>query len=106
MKIFNNNGINQLIKLVKSMDSSDVRRIDIPFSFGIDSNGNYGYKKIGADTVIPFKYYENIGTIDNGFRANKNQYNFSTSANGNDVLILDKNSDNVYRYWFFLQMQI
>lgn len=23
-------------------------------SFGIDSNGNYGYKKEGADTVIPF----------------------------------------------------
>jgi len=75
--------------------------IHIPFSFGIDSNGNYGYKKIGADTVTPFKYYENIGTINNGFRDNKNQYNFSTSANGNDVLILDKNSDNVYRYWFF-----
>jgi len=83
------------------MDSSDIRRIDIPFSFGIDSNGNYGYKKIGADTVTPFKYYENIGTINNGFRDNKNQYNFSTSANGNDVLILDKNSYNVYRYWFF-----
>ena len=22
--------------------------------FGIDANGNYGYKKAGADTVIPF----------------------------------------------------
>lgn len=26
----------------------------MPFSFGIDANGNYGYKKAGADTVIPF----------------------------------------------------
>ena len=24
-------------------------------SFGVDSSGNYGYKKVGADTVIPFK---------------------------------------------------
>ena len=24
-------------------------------SFGIDSSGNYGYKKVGADTVTPFK---------------------------------------------------
>lgn len=23
--------------------------------FGIDAEGNYGYKKMGADTVIPFK---------------------------------------------------
>lgn len=24
-------------------------------TFGVDTNGNYGYKKVGADTVIPFK---------------------------------------------------
>lgn len=23
--------------------------------FGVDAEGNYGYKKVGADTVIPFK---------------------------------------------------
>lgn len=27
---------------------------DIMFGFGIDANGNYGYKKVGADTVTPF----------------------------------------------------
>lgn len=27
----------------------------IPFRFGIDSDGNYGYIKVGADSVIPFK---------------------------------------------------
>ena len=27
----------------------------VPFSFAIDESGNYGYKKEGADTVIPFK---------------------------------------------------
>ena len=28
---------------------------DIPFKFGIDENGDYGYYKAGADTVTPFK---------------------------------------------------
>lgn len=27
----------------------------VPFKFGIDENGNYGYYKAGADTVTPFK---------------------------------------------------
>jgi len=27
----------------------------VPFKFGIDSDGNYGYIKDGADTVIPFR---------------------------------------------------
>lgn len=30
------------------------RTITLPFSFGIDSYGRYGYKKAGADTVTPF----------------------------------------------------
>ena len=41
------------------MDSTkrNVEEIDtkIPFSFGIDSSGNYGYIKDGADSVTPFK---------------------------------------------------
>ena len=28
---------------------------NLPFAFGIDKNGNYGYIKAGADTVTPFK---------------------------------------------------
>ena len=35
---------------------------DIPFVFGVDANGNYGYKKAGADTVTPFKTVVNLGT--------------------------------------------
>lgn len=31
--------------------------------FGIDANGNYGYYKVGADTVTPFK----TGELGNGF---------------------------------------
>ena len=46
--------------------SSRVNQImqDVPFSFGIDSNGNYGYIKAGADTVTPFKRVaKKVGTI-------------------------------------------
>lgn len=28
---------------------------EIPFKFGVDDSGNYGYYKAGADTVTPFK---------------------------------------------------
>lgn len=31
---------------------------DVPFSFGIDANGNYGYIKAGADTVTPFSSFK------------------------------------------------
>lgn len=32
----------------------------LPFKFGIDENGNYGYIKAGADTVTPFKSGEDL----------------------------------------------
>ena len=31
--------------------------------FGIDAEGNYGYKKVGADTVTPFKKGATIGSV-------------------------------------------
>ena len=44
----------------------------IPFSFGIDSSGNYGYKKAGADTVIPFKSQVDIdNAYNNGYNKGK-----------------------------------
>ena len=30
------------------------RPAELPFNFGIDENGNYGYIKVGADSVTPF----------------------------------------------------
>ena len=33
----------------------DEQNKNIPFKFGIDASGNYGYIKDGADTVTPFK---------------------------------------------------
>ena len=41
----------------KSLSANMGREINnkIPFKFGIDENGNYGYIKDGADSVTPFK---------------------------------------------------
>ena len=30
------------------------QNLNVPFKFGVDSSGNYGYIKAGADTVTPF----------------------------------------------------
>lgn len=35
----------------------------VPFAFGVDENGNYGYYKEGADTVTPFKTGSDSGFI-------------------------------------------
>lgn len=44
------------INYLKNLNTNVQEKFDtIPFEFGIDENGNYGYKKVGADTVIPFK---------------------------------------------------
>ena len=37
-----------------------------PFSFGIDSEGNYGYIKDGADTVTPFKSLSGLNCWNSG----------------------------------------
>ena len=52
--------------------------------FGIDSSGNYGYIKDGADTVIPFKSYDQgyaQGVTDADNRANANSTNYKTGYN-------------------------
>ena len=82
------------------MDSSNVRRIDIPFSFGIDSNGNYGYKKIGADTVIPFSNSNSKLLMDEtGYTWEKT----FGRCDRNDILYFlpDKNYASVYLGGFY-----
>lgn len=72
--------------------------IDIPFGFGIDSNGNYGYKKVGADTVTPFlKKYSIFDTTAPSY----NIQNISTSLigrycvpSGNYYMIINNNIAN------------
>ena len=36
----------------------------LPFSFGVDEQGRYGYIKEGADTVTPFKTLQKVGGIN------------------------------------------
>ena len=39
----------------KTNDAINELNSNLPFKLGIDENGNYGYIKDGADSVIPFK---------------------------------------------------
>jgi len=54
---YNNTGSG--LQSTNVQDAIDEVKGDLPFRLGIDSNGNYGYYKAGADTVTPFKagYY-------------------------------------------------
>lgn len=55
------NNINTLSNHVNSLETKTANisnEVTIPFSLGIDSNGNYGYIKAGADTVTPFRNYD------------------------------------------------
>lgn len=52
------NNINILSNHVNSLETKTANisnEVTIPFSLGIDSDGNYGYIKAGADTVTPFR---------------------------------------------------
>lgn len=41
-----------------NLGMTNCNTINLPFGFGIDDQGNYGYIKAGADTVYPFKKYD------------------------------------------------
>lgn len=63
--------INLILTESKNYTDSELEnktdKTDCPFRFGVDSNGNYGYYKVGADTVTPFKTVsKKIGTITCG----------------------------------------
>lgn len=63
----------------------------IPFSFGITPNGEYGYKKVGADTVIPFRNYKNLTaeTLANtGIADSMKTYSFTTDQSYKMLIIL------------------
>ena len=57
------NWVNNLINSIKSLLNSKADASKVPFSFGVDANGRYGYIKAGADSVTPFKSLKNVGTI-------------------------------------------
>jgi len=66
----------------------------LPFRFGIDSDGNYGYIKVGADSVTPFrsaavyKILSNVssGTFDLKDICNAAGINYSKLTNSNFVM--------------------
>ena len=51
--------------------------VDLPFNFGIDENGNYGYIKVGADSVTPFS---NVSLVPIYFTGISDIYVTSTSS--------------------------
>lgn len=51
--------------------------VDLPFNFGIDENGNYGYIKVGADSVTPFSKVSIVPIYSTGISA---RYVSSTSS--------------------------
>lgn len=69
----------------------------IPFKFGIDADGNYGYIKDGADTVTPFSQYPEL--ISSAYSAT-NSYTYTFTQNYEKVYVLvyegdsDNNNDN------------
>ncbi len=74
---------------------------DLPFSFGIDSSGNYGYFKKGADTVTPFlsqlscyetNNYKNITTLT--LNAQLHYLTLSPASNNLEIIIFS----NAFRY--------
>ena len=55
---------------IESLQNNKVDKEDVPFSLGIDENGNYGYYKEGETTLTPFGSggggtSRTVGTIEN-----------------------------------------
>lgn len=65
LQIFLSNLKNTFAKQKHTHTKSEIIDMPyVPFSFGVDENGNYGYIKVGADSVTPFKTVsKKVGTI-------------------------------------------
>ena len=54
----------EIYSILETKLEAKTDKDNVPFSFGVDANGNYGYIKVGADTVTPFKTVaKKVGTI-------------------------------------------
>lgn len=73
----------------------------VPFRFGVDEKGNYGYIKAGADTVIPFRH-GGIMEVKTGFcnQHKTDAISFSVENDGIATLnlTLQKNASAPYTY--------
>ena len=65
----------------------------LPFELGIDSNGNYGYKKVGADTVTPFKSVSGTYNTDTPGIHNVYQYEKAKVSTRDPLITVTYGSD-------------
>lgn len=63
-----------LDELADEIDKEISEKFDekLPFSLGIDEDGNYGYRKEGADTVIPFRSFTRNKILNRIYSSNAN----------------------------------
>ena len=57
---------------------SVLKPVALPFNFGIDENGNYGYIKVGADSVTPFSKVSLVPIYSTGL---SNRYIYGNESN-------------------------
>lgn len=73
------------------LGKNDNNIIPLPFGFGIDDYGNYGYIKAGADTVTPFKMYDvklsNAPQMSGGTKTVTGIYRNTILRNGYKILL-------------------
>lgn len=93
-----NNSSNSTIIL--HLGKNDNNTIPLPFGFGIDDQGNYGYIKAGADTVTPFK--SGYGLEADNYNTTVNDINISGTFKSpgvqpNDkLLVFNKTANPIY----------
>ena len=87
----------QSISTLESNLTGTYNSDDVPFRFGIDASGNYGYKKAGADTVTPFR---EIDSIYNACVANNaTPASRSESAIVDSINLMRKRAADKQRYY-------
>ena len=65
-----------------------VDETKVPFSFGIDSQGRYGYIKQGESVVTPFKQFVKVGTIDADYTPATLTINGYSGLTGEDIYVV------------------
>ena len=78
-------------KIVEYINTKIAERV--PFKLGIDSNGNYGYYKEGADTVTPFKRLVKAGDITISYIANTFDLSQYKNITINDIFLVVNSFD-------------
>lgn len=84
------------------------KEFNLPFELAIDENGIYGYKKVGADTVTPFKSVSGIFEIDTPGVYDVKSFETAIVNTRNPIVTVTMGTDlnidpigyhNVFSYW-------